>query len=84
MHKIVLTKDICSKIDSLIPSIDEFIDKYNSGLWPVNQRTEDEKQEEGDLYIAGVWRKDAFDDILGKLEAVRNEIEDEFRKVYGT
>jgi hypothetical protein len=89
IHKIVLTKQVCSKIDNLIPSIEEFIDTYKSGLFPEGLQMEIEepdgnKSEEGQLSIAGIWRQNAFDDTLKKLETVKNEIEDEFRKIYGT
>lgn len=88
LHKVVITKNICLKIDDLIPSVEEFIDTYKSGLFPKGSQMEvdehDNQSEEGQLYIAGIWRQNAFDDTLKKLETVKNEIEEEFRKIYGT
>lgn len=88
LHKIVLPRDICSKIDNLIPSIEEFIDTYKSGLFPEGAQPEEHDEDnysgEPKLYLAGIWRQGAFDEVLKKLEQVRVDIEEEFRKLYGT
>lgn len=77
-----------SQIDSLIPSIEEFIDTYKSGLFPKGSNIEVDEHgasdEEGQLYLAGIWKQNAFDETLKKLETVKSEIEGEFRNIYGT
>lgn len=88
LHKIVLPKSSCDKIDELIPAIENFIDTYKSGLFPEGsplEQSEEEQVVEGEprLYIAGIWSHGAFDEVLQKLEQVKTEIEEEFRKVYG-
>jgi len=88
LHKIVLPIELCQKIENLIPSIEEFIDTYKSGLFPKDSNIEVDEHgatdEEGQLYLAGIWKQSAFDETLKKLETVKGEIESEFRKIYGT
>lgn len=91
--RILFPKPLGEKVDALVISVEDFIDTYRKGLMP--KRSEEEvqyAQEQRDedpltggpyLYMAGVWRHDAFDDILGTFEQISGEIEDEFRKIHG-
>jgi hypothetical protein len=88
LHKIVLPVSVCLKIDSLVPSVEYFIDTYKSGLFPEDSRLQseepDHENERNELLIAGIWKQEAFDETLEKLASVKGEIESEFRKIYGT
>jgi uncharacterized membrane protein len=81
-NRLLLSRTLCSKIDSLIPAIDSFIQTYESGLFPENSSGYEDDPE--GYHIAGIWRQDAFDEPLKQLDIISNEIEFEFRKIYGT
>jgi hypothetical protein len=81
---ILFPKELNSKIDSLIPKIDSFIETYNSGLLSEPPQNEDQSSEkENVLILAGVWSEDEFQ-ILDELKLLLADIEKEFKKVYGS
>lgn len=81
-NRILLSLSLCKKIDLLIPTIDKFIQTYEAGLL-TNHSTDQQEDPEG-YHIAGIWSYDAFDESLKQLNIISNEIESEFRKIYGT
>ncbi|TDS13063.1 hypothetical protein B0I21_105196 [Sphingobacterium paludis] len=85
-NRLLFPKQLCEKIDALIPTVDEFIETYNGGLFP--EQTEEEMefnaQNNDGYYIAGIWNIGAFEGTLTELEQISTEIENEFRKIYGT
>lgn len=92
--RILFTKELGEKVDALILSVEDFIDVYRNGLMPRRsaEQIEYEKEQRGEedsltgepyLYMAGIWRQDAFDDILNTFEQISSEIEAEFRKIHG-
>lgn len=84
-NRLLFPEHLCDKIDALIPSVDNFIETYNSGLFPEREEEEEEPitEENGGLYLAGIWAEPAFDG-LEQLEQISKDIETEFRKIYGT
>lgn len=84
-NRLLFPKQLCVEIDSLIPTIDSFIETYNQGLLDQSEEEiEINAAENNGLYIAGFWRVDAFDEILAKLDSILDQVECEFRKIYGT
>lgn len=81
-NRLLLSLTLCSKIDTLFPTIDNFIQTYERGLLP-DQPADDGEDPEG-YHIGGFWSIDAFDESLKQLDLISNEIESEFRKIYGT
>lgn len=85
-NKLLFAKDLCFKIKSLIPKIDEFISTFSSGLFP--EMSPEEKQMNADLnngaILAGIWNSNAFGPLLINMSEISIEIEDEFRKIVGT
>jgi hypothetical protein len=85
-NRLLFSEHLCKKIDSLIPTVDQFIETYSGGLFP--EPSEEEKalnaEHIGGLYFAGVWKVNAFENIIAQLEQISKEIETEFRKIYGT
>ncbi len=85
-NKLLFAKDLCFKIESLIPKIDEFISTFSSGLFP--EMSPEEKQMNADLnngaILAGIWNSNAFGPLLINMSEISIEIEDEFRKIVGT
>ncbi|MGQ3676883.1 hypothetical protein [Tenacibaculum discolor] len=84
-QRIVFSTKTCEKIDLLFPVIDQYFETFNSGITPM---TEEDKQrnaeENGGVYIAGIWPSNTFEPIIKQIEEVKNDIEAEFRKIYGT
>ena len=84
-NRLLFPESLCKKIDTIIPSVDKFIEIYENGLLPdPPQEVKELQKENGGLHSAGIWRTDAFDDTLQQLETVSKEIEIAFRKIYGT
>jgi len=85
LNRLIFSKTLVLKIDELIPIIDSWIETYQNGLLPPPDRDEeqDEDEEQG-YYFGGIWAVDAFDDIEKRMNLVSEEIETEFRKIYGT
>lgn len=85
-NRLLFPKQLCDKIDTLIPTIDDFIDTYSDGLFPEPSEEEKEynAEQNGGMYIAGIWGIDAFEPTITQLEQISCEIETEFRKIYGT
>jgi hypothetical protein len=85
-NRLIFPVKLCSKIDELIPSIDEFINTFSNGLFPEQSEQEKEynSEQNGGLFIAGLWSSNAFETVLEQLKQTSNEIEIEFRKIYGT
>jgi hypothetical protein len=84
-NRLLFPEQLCAKIDSLIPNVDNFIETYNKGLFPEPSEEEKElnAEENNGLYLAGIWSQNAFDG-LEELEQISKDIETEFRKIYGT
>ncbi|WP_133256815.1 hypothetical protein [Hymenobacter edaphi] len=93
-YRILFSVELCDKIDSLISSVDKFMDVYGSGLMPkkTEEQLEWERQQQEEfgypeentgLFIAGIWKQDAFNEIISDFERIGAEIEDEFRKIHG-
>lgn len=83
-NRLLFQKDLCNKIDELTITVDKWIETYSDGLFPDVEPEDSGQEQEGGTYLAGVWSMHAFDGIEDKLEQIREEIEDEFRKIYGT
>lgn len=84
-NRLLFSRELCTKIDKLIPAVENFIETYDGGLMDMNEEQIDQEAEEnGGLYIAGIWSLNAFDKTLEELKSVSQEIETEFRKIYGT
>jgi hypothetical protein len=84
-NRLVFSKGLCEKIDKLIPTVDKYIEVYEGGLWDLTEEEIDRNAEENNgVYIAGLWSNDAFDEILSDLKSIGQEIENEFRTIYGT
>jgi hypothetical protein len=84
-NRIVLPLSVCNHIDKLIPAVDEFIEIFEKGLWDLRDEEIALNSEQNDgVYIAGIWSNDAFDKVLSELKEVGQEIEKEFRIIYGT
>ena len=85
-NRLLFSIELCHKIDTLIPIVDNFIETYTSGILP--EPSDEDKEFYADVnkgsYIAGVWSFGAFDETIKKLEHVSREIEIEFRKIYCT
>lgn len=85
-NRLIFPAKLCSKIDEIIPSVDEFITTFSNGLFP--EQTEEEKEynaeQNGGLFIAGLWSSNTFEKVLEQLKLTSSEIELEFRKIYGT
>ncbi|GHE29114.1 hypothetical protein [Sphingobacterium griseoflavum] len=84
-NRLLFPSQVCEKIDTLIPTVDIFIETFIDGLFP--ERSEENIQLNAEanngLYIAGIWSMGAFTDILAQLKQISEEIEAEFRKIYG-
>lgn len=84
-QRLVFLPGTCEKIDALFPVIDKYFETFRGGLL---QMSEEEKQrnadENGGVYIAGIYPQNTFEPILEQLEEVKKDIETEFRKIYGT
>ena len=84
-NRLVFSKGLCEKIDKLIPTVDKYIEVYEGGLWDLTEEEIDRNAEGNNgVYIAGLWSNDAFDEILSDLKSIGQEIENEFRTIYGT
>lgn len=84
LNRLVFAKTLCSKIDELIPIVDQWIETFQGGILPRVEEEEGDEKNEGGLYLGGIWAVGAFDEIEEKLNVVSAEIESEFRKIYGT
>ncbi|KEY20349.1 hypothetical protein [Kaistella antarctica] len=85
-NKLLFNKDLCIKIERLIPKVDEFISTFQSGLFPEmtsEQRNENAGLNDG-FIISGIWSGGTFETLLNELLEINTEIEDEFRKIVGT
>jgi len=84
-NKIYLPKQLCEKIDTSCSTIDEFITLYDEGV-PFKSRLEYTSAtimlEEETNIITGLWESAKLDISRQELEKIKNEIENEFRKVY--
>lgn len=84
-NKLVFIKELCEKIDKLIPTVDKYIEVYEGGLLDLTEEEIDQNSEDNNgVYIAGFWSNDAFEEILSDLKSIGKEIEKEFRTIYGT
>lgn len=85
-NKLIFPKQLCEKIEGVFPTIDDFIETYVGGIFPEQSEEEKEfnSQQNGGLYLAGVWGSEEFDEVLAQLEKISIDIESEFRKIYGT
>ena len=85
-NKLIFPEYICEKIEKILPVVDKYIETYESGLWPEPQPEEQQQYDEnnGGLYITGMWNPNAFEGQLEQLEEILKDIEKEFRKIYGT
>jgi hypothetical protein len=92
--RILFKKELAHKMDKLIESVEEFIDIYRNGLMPLKsqEQLEWEQQQAEDLgvdssdnhlYRGGIWRQNAFDNIMDEFQQISEEIEQEFRTIYG-
>lgn len=84
-NRLVFSKALCEQIDKLIPTVDKYIEVYESGLLDLTEEQINQNADENDgVYIAGIWSNDAFDEVLSNLNNIGQEIEKEFRNIYGT
>lgn len=85
-NRLLFPKQLCEKIDTLIPIVEEFIETYHGGLFPQESEEEIQSNSEqnGGMYVAGIWGAGTFDNILIQLDQISKDIEIEFRKIYGT
>lgn len=92
--RILFPKSLCERVDALVISVEDFIDTYKGGLMPRKSAEELEYERERmaevdplpgviDIQLGGIWRHDAFDEVLSNFEQIGAEIEDEFRKIHG-
>jgi len=82
-NKISFPKALNSKIVSLFPVLDEFIDDYIDGIVPI-KTCENIPEEVNQCQIAGIWVVGILDPTLEKMENIFAEIESGFREIYGT
>jgi hypothetical protein len=84
-NRLIFPKDLCEKIDKSINTVDEFIETYNNGLidFPEEDIKRNAELNKG-MYIAGIWGANEFDNIMDDFKKIRMDIENEFRKIYGT
>jgi hypothetical protein len=85
-NRLLFPPEVCTKIDAIFPSVDTFIDTFSAGLFPKQppEHQQMNAEENGGLIITGIWKAETFDSILEELNSISNDIENEFRKIYGT
>jgi|SRR5690554_966151 len=84
-QRLVFLPETCVKIDALFPVIDEYFETFRGGIWEMSEEDKQRNADEnGGVYIAGIWPGNTFEPILEQLEEVKKDIETEFRKIYGT
>ncbi len=84
-NRILFPRQVCDKLDQLLPVVDGFIEFYQAGLcnFDVSLLNPDSKEESG-IIITGLWESDKYDEMVDGLRDVGHDIEEEFRKIYGT
>lgn len=82
-NHLLFTDQLCSKIDSMIFSVDSFIKTYDDGLLPSQMEIELDKNQNKCEVIAGIFPYDQLTEILQKLDIIGKDIEKEFKKIYG-
>lgn len=83
-NRLLFPLQLCNRIDSLIPTVDNLIETLENGILPEYEEEDLSEEEKGGVHIVGVWKEDAFDKTLSDLGQISKEIEVEFRKIYGT
>lgn len=83
-NKILLPISLNTKVDTLLPEIDKFIDEYINGLMPIASEEHIPEEERNEYQIVGLWAVGTIDCALEKMKEVSREIEAEFRRIYGT
>lgn len=85
-NRLLFSPEVCTKIDAIFPSVDTFIHTFSAGLFPEQspEHQQMNAEENGGLIITGIWRAETFDSILEELNSIAKDIENEFRKIYGT
>ena len=83
-NHILLPKKLNSRIEELLPEIDQFLEDYIGGLLPSSPQDNLPAEERSDIEIAGIWSVGKLEPTLEKMEEISKGIESEFRKIYGT
>jgi len=84
-NKLLFSKDLKTKIESLVPEVDRFIETFSSGLFPEMSPEHQEMNAElnGGYVIEGIWGVGTFEPLIKKMDLISSDIEDEFRKIVG-
>jgi hypothetical protein len=74
-NRLLFSKGLCGKIDKLIPTVDKYIEVYEGGLLYLTEEEIDRNAEENNgVYIAGLWRHDAFNEILSTYKVSEKKL----------
>lgn len=77
--------NLCNQIDEVIPTVDNFVQVFHGGMFELTEEDIDRNAEEnGGMYISGIWGAGAFNEVLDNLKNISEKLESEFRKIYGT
>ncbi len=86
-NKLLFPRDTCLKIDALIPKVDLYIETYDTGVMKLTDEEILEEKTQGVKYLKGIWTIPAantLDTLLSEVNIICEEIETEFRKLFGT
>ncbi|WGQ10717.1 hypothetical protein QG516_03485 [Pedobacter gandavensis] len=84
-NKLLFSSELCLQIDALLPVVDQFIIAFNNGLFPEPLMTSEENENnEPQLVLGGIWAHGELEAIIEIFDQIANEIERDFRKIYGT
>lgn len=85
-NKLIFSEELCIKIESLIPKLDEFIEKFSNGLLP--RMSEEEQRVNAEMndgfILSGIWPANTLGELLNSMSEITTDIENEFRKIVGT
>lgn len=85
-NKLLFSKELGVKIESLVLEVDNFIETFSNGLFPEMSEEHNAMNAElnGGFVVEGLWRAETFDPLLESMANITSNIEDEFRTLVGT
>jgi hypothetical protein len=83
-NRLRLNSDLCQRIETLLPIVDEYIENFEGGIMPGGPPEIPEGEEPQEMYIAAIWPAELLDGIVDRINEIAIEIESDFRSAYGT
>ena len=82
-NKPLIPDTIVKDIDKFLPALDDWMTTYKDGLIPhPPELNDEERSEDSGMYLAGIWKADAFDKVEADMNSIVLNLKTLFRKLF--